>query len=193
MNVLNSILKILSVTFFLLGVSYAAGDNQEAYSKYKQALDAYESDEIDLAYRLAFEAKNIYVPGSGTDITIRGQATFLQEGPFGPKFKSFTVNGDRKNYEIKKLLRKIKLKQPPIAIVEVYRTKDQRIVKVKNIGKLPLDDLIVSIDGEEVGTFEKIESQATEEITVSGGSMRTISFEEADGFMPKSIAVGGGR
>lgn len=180
--------KVLLSLFFITTLSHAESSAQ-AYTKYQEALSAYESNNMDLAYALASEARGIRPQSEfgGTKLTIQGNATYLQEGPFHPDTKSYTIQGFKGNYELNKLFKKIKLKKSPIALVEIYETNDETIINIQNVGKLPLDDFRVFINGTQVASFDQIVAAGTKTARSSAVEMESVSFKEADGFAPQSI------
>ena len=172
-------------------LSYAEDSSAEAYTKYQEALSAYESNNIDKAYALASEARVIRPQSEfdGTKLFVQGRVTYLQEGPFGPDTKSYTIRGSKDNYELNKLFKKIKLKKTPIALVQIYKTNEETIIRVQNVGLLPLDDFMVFINGNQVARFEQIIVGDPQTRNISTVAMGSVSFKEADGFAPKSITL----
>jgi len=164
--------------------------NHIAYNHYTNAIKFLYAKDHKKAYEEAMKAKDIYNNEDNTKeqkIVLPYLPGFLRQSAQTPSRIYYKIYRD-KNYELKRLIRKVKLLSPPIALVTFDQTSTYIDIKIKNVGDLPFDNFTVEINYEEVKTFDKI--IPNQEVTFrfyTVDKVEAISFKEAYGFAPKAI------
>ncbi len=145
-------------------------NNQEAYAEAMQAKEVYDNE--------LKEEKTIelpYIPG------------YIRQSAQTPKRIYYKIV-KKHIYELKRLIRKIKLLNPPIPFVVINKTSTYIEVSVKNYGDTPLDNLVVEINYEQVAVFAKINPGDTKTVRYNKTmDISQISFSEDYGFAPSPI------
>ena len=95
---------------------------------------------------------------------------------------------EEQNYELTRLIRKIKLLNPPIPMIIFNQTSTYIDITVQNVGDTPLDKFAIEINYETVTTFDKIEPNETKKFRYNKVvPLEQITFKEEYGFAPVPI------
>jgi hypothetical protein len=165
--------------------------NHIAYKHYIGAIKYLYDRNYTLAYDEANRAKSIYDNTKSDIKTIKlpYAPAFIREGPFTPRRIIYEVIRKR-DYELKRLIKKIKLLAPPIGYVTIYRGSTYVDIVVQNLGDLPLDQFSIILNGEVLKVFDKITPTQQKKYRYNGVvSIETIEFKEADGFAPEAFEL----
>ncbi|RUM31438.1 MAG: hypothetical protein DSY42_02635 [Aquifex sp.] len=190
------------IVFLFLGVfSLAVGKckvlkedryKERAYNLYVKALKLYEENKLKEAYRTLKQALEIY----DTDedyIPISYECSKLIPGAYLPIRKKY-FKEDKKEYDVYKLMRNIKLKLYPKLLVILKISSNRLRVSVYNLGNkedtLPADDVKVIVwrysykDEKNLGDIGAGEKK---EIVIEGGGYSKVEVKERYGFTPFPI------
>lgn len=162
--------------------------NHTAYNHYKRAIEyMYQADHTN-AYSEAMSAKAIYENfETNEDINLPYIPGYIRENAATPKRIYYKII-EPHNYELKRLITKIKLLNPPIALVTYIQTSTYVDITVQNVGDTPLDNFLVEINYEKVKNFEKIiPNQVVTYRYNSSTKIDSLSFTEEYGFAPEPI------
>ncbi|SFV75279.1 hypothetical protein MNB_SM-3-7 [hydrothermal vent metagenome] len=163
--------------------------NHIAYRDYQKAIDEMYKKEYKKAYSYAMHAKSIYPQNKRSLIALAYMPSYLRESAYEPK-KIYYKIVIYKQYELDRLVTKIKLLSPPIPSVIVKRTSTYMDIIIRNYGDLPLDEFALVIDGKKVITYNKILPNEEKVYRYeSAPIMHEIGFNERYGFAPKSIVI----
>ena len=118
--------------------------------------------------------------------------SFLRETAYAAK-KIYYKTVVHKEYELNRLITKIKLLSPPIPAVVIKRTSTYIDIIVRNYGDLPLDNFEIILDSQSVVKYTKIlPSQEKVYRYEKAPMLHEIAFKEEYGFAPKSILMNEG-
>ena len=159
-----------------------------AYNHYKKAIDFMFAKNHKAAYNEAMAAKAIYDNGAkAKDITLPYIPGYIRENAQTPVriyYKIFQT----KNYELHRLIRKIKLLNPPIPMVVFRQTSTFVDIEVQNFGDLPLDKFGIEVNFEKAVVFEKVNPGESKTFRYNKAvELENIRFTEEFGFAPKDI------
>jgi hypothetical protein len=164
--------------------------NHIAFNNYKKAVKLLYDGDYKQAYKLVMKAKEYYDENDRNKVPLPYISGYLREQAFTPRRIYYKMLVDRE-YELTRLIRKIKLLSPPIAMVVIKRTSTYIQIDIQNIGDLPLDKFEIYLNDEKVVAFDKINPDETKQyIYKEAPVLDTISFKEAYGFAPDSISMG---
>ncbi len=164
--------------------------NHIAYNHYKKAVDfMYEKNHTE-AYDEAIKAKEVYDNSLNKDeqvINLPYVPGFVRESAQTPKRIYYKIMKEYE-YEIQRLITKIKLLNPPIPFIILNKTSTYIDITIVNYGDTPLDKFEIDINYETVKVFDKINPKAKKTFRVNKAmEIEQISFKEAYGFAPKLI------
>ncbi len=145
------------------------GDHKQAYNEAKAAKAVYDTDEANQKIILP------YIPG------------YIRESAQTPRRTYYKIVIEEL-YELKRLIRKIKLLNPPIPLVILSKTSTYIDVTVQNVGDTPLDNFVVEVNFEEAATFANIKPNESKTVRYNNTEvLEQISFREDYGFAYKTI------
>lgn len=159
-----------------------------AYNHYKDAVKLLFEKDHKEAYRHAMAAKAIYDnEAKGKEIVLPYIPGYIRESAQTPRriyYKIFQTQ----NYELHRLVRKIKLLNPPIPMVVLKQTSTFVDIEVQNFGDLPLDKFSIEVNYEDATTFDKVNPGETKVYRYHRAvELENIRFGEEFGFAPKEI------
>ena len=164
--------------------------NHIAYNHYKNAMKYMFDKKHKEAYEEAMKAKKVY------DNSLNEKAQII-DLPYVPGYVRESAQTPRRTYykivkkhvyELKRLIRKIKLLNPPIPFVVLNQTSTYIDITVKNFGDTPLDNLIVEVNYEKAASFDKIYPNKSKTVRFNKTmNLEQISFSEEYGFAPALI------
>jgi len=158
-----------------------------AYNHYRKAINLMYAKDHKGAYEEAMKAKEIYKNNDQNLIHLPYIPGYVRESAQTPR-RIFYKIIEKQNYELNRLIRKIKLLNPPIPLIRFNQTSTYIDVIVTNVGDTPFDNLSVEINYEPVTTFEKINPNDTKRYRYNSvAKLENISFKEEFGFAPKTI------
>jgi len=163
--------------------------NHIAYNFYKEAITLLYDGNYKEAYTKAIKAKDTYDNTNKKEQIIKLPYIpgFIRENAQAPRRLYYKIVKEQP-YELKRLIRKIKLLSPPLAMVIIDKTSTYTDIKVTNIGDLPLDKFGIEINYEQVTTFDKIEPNETKTYRYNNSQpIEQITFSEEYGFNPEPI------
>ncbi|MCK5294090.1 MAG: hypothetical protein KAJ49_05510 [Arcobacteraceae bacterium] len=163
--------------------------NHIAYNHYKKAMKLMYEKKHKEAYEEAIKAKDVYNNSLKENqvIELPFIPGYIRESAQTPKRTYYKIIEEH-IYELKRLIRKIKLLNPPIPFVVLNQTSTYIDITVENFGDTPLDNLIVEINYEKVATFPKIYPLKSETIRYHKTmNLEQITFTEDYGFAPSTI------
>lgn len=159
-----------------------------AYNHYKKAIDLLYMKNHQEAYSEAMSAKAVYdANATQKEIILPYLPGYVRESAQTPRRIYYKILVD-KNYELHRLIKKIKLLSPPVPMVVLNQTSTYVDIEVKNFGDLPLDNFGIEVNFEKVKTFPKINPK--ESVTYRFDKavvVEQIRFSEEFGFAPKEI------
>jgi len=165
--------------------------NHIAYNYYKTAIKALYQDDYKSAYENAMNAKDIV---DNTDLNITTIAlpfmpSFMRESSYSPKRTYYKIIKE-KEYELKRLITKVKLISPPIASVVIHRSSTTIDVILRNHGDLPFDKFEVLVNEKPIALFNKLLPNEEQTIRIEKApKLYEVSFKEKYGFAPKSFVL----
>jgi len=166
--------------------------NHLAYRDYKDAIKAMYKKDHKKAYKLAINAKKIYSQDDTSLIPLPYMPSFLRESAYSAK-RIYYKTVIHKEYELQRLITKIKLLSPPIPAVVIKRTSTYIDIIVKNYGDLPLDDFEILLDSQSVVKYSKILPMEEKVYRYEKAPiLHEIAFKEAYGFAPQTILMNEG-
>ena len=161
--------------------------NHIAYNKYKKAIKFMYDKKHKEAYKLAAEAKELYKDNKENVIDLPYIPGYIRENAHTPRRIYYKII-KQQEYEINRLIRKIKLLNPPIPMIVFNKTSTYIDITITNVGDTPFDKLAIEINYEPVVVFDKIEPNETKTYRYNSSvQIETISFKEEYGFAPNSI------
>lgn len=168
-----------------------ADNSKPAYELYKDALALYADKEFDEAYEKASKARDLFeADGENPNITIEARPKYIHEGAFSPDKKQYEIKEYKNDYEVNRLIKKIKLLNPPMAFVKLSQTDESISVEVTNVGSMPLDNFTIKLDSKDFTIFPIIDKgESKHKVIYMKDKYTNISFSEEDGFAPTSISV----
>jgi hypothetical protein len=127
-----------------------------AYNHYKKAIDLMYKNNHKDAYTNAMIAKDIYDYNATktNEIILPHIPGYIRQSAQAPTKINYKIF-ETKNYELKRLIRKIKLLNPPIPLVVFAKTSTYIDITVENFGDLPLDNFTIFINGNKAHIFKK--------------------------------------
>ena len=168
--------------------------NHTAYISYQNAIKTmYEGNYKD-AYAHAMNARKIFYAGDAKEqiIPIPYMPSYVRESAYSPKRIYYKLL-KYKQYELRRVITKIKLMSPPIATVILKRTSTYIDIIVRNYGDLPLDDFEILLNNQSMVKYEKILPNEEKIYKYeSAPALHEISFKEEFGFAPNSIMLNEG-
>jgi len=164
--------------------------NHIAYNHYKKAIELLYKKEHKSAYEEASKAKEFFDNEmENENIVLPYIPGFIRESAQTPKRIYYKILIE-KDYELKRLIRKIKLLNPPIPLIVLNQTSTYIDVIIKNVGDLPLDNFLVEVNFEEAARFEKINPNESKTYRYSNSvKIEDLSFKEDYGFAPSAIEL----
>lgn len=164
--------------------------NHSAYNHYKRAIDFMYANDHKNAYNEAISAKDIYDNTKiGGDIQLPYIPGYVRENAQTPRRIYYKIVEDH-NYELKRLIRKIKLLNPPIPLITYIQTSTYIDITVQNVGDIPLDKFVIEINYEKIKEFDKINpNQSLTYRYNSSSKIDSLSFTEEYGFAPEPIEL----
>ncbi len=168
--------------------------NHTAYISYQNAIKTmYEGNYKD-AYTHAMSAKKIFYISDEKEqiIPIPYMPSYVRESAYGPKRIYYKLL-KYKQYELKRVITKIKLMSPPIATVILKRTSTYIDIIIRNYGDLPLDEFELFLDNKSMVKYTQILPNEEKVYRYdSAPVLHEISFKEEFGFAPNSIMLSEG-
>ncbi len=158
------------------------------YNHYAKAIKLMYAKNHKDAYSEAMSAKNIYdANATQKEIVLPYLPGYVRESAQTPRRIYYKILVP-KNYELYRLIRKIKLLNPPIPMVVLNQTSTYVDIEIKNYGDLPLDKFGIEINDEKVYQFPKINPNQSVTYRYNKSlSVEHIKFSEEFGFAPKDI------
>ncbi len=160
-----------------------------AYLFYSKGIEELYSGNYKNAYDYAMRARAIYENDKADYIPLPYMPSYVRESAYTPK-RIYYKMINYKQYELNRLITKIKLLSPPIPTVVFNRTSTYIDVTIRNFGDLPLDRFEVFLNDEKIALYEKILPHEEKIVRVeSAPKLYEISFKEKYGFAPNSIML----
>lgn len=162
--------------------------NHIAYNHYEKAVKLMFNKQHKLAYEEAIKAKDIYDNTTSKEklIDLPYIPGYLRESAQTPSRIYYKII-KQNEYQINRLIRKIKLLNPPIPMVIINKTSTYIEIKVTNYGDTPLDKFAVEVNYETLKVFNKIYPKKTKIFRVNKSvNIEQLSFKEEYGFAPKT-------
>jgi len=163
--------------------------NHIAYNHYENAIKLMYQKKHKEAYAEAMKAKDVYdnIAKKEQTINLPYIPGYIRESAQTPRRTYYKIV-KQKTYELKRLIRKIKLLDPPIPFVVLNQTSTYIDVTVTNFGDTPLDNLVVEINFEKAAVFDKINPKESKTVRFDKSmNIEQISFTEEYGFAPAQI------
>lgn len=164
--------------------------NHIAYNHYKKAIKLlYEKEQIS-AYKEAYKAKEFFDNSlDNRDIVLPYMPGYLRESAQTPKRIYYKILVER-DYELTRLIRKIKLLNPPIPLVVLNQTSTYIDITINNSGEVPLDNFVIEVNYEKVAEFDRVYPNQSQTYRYNQSVLiEEISFSEAYGFAPAAIEL----
>jgi len=165
--------------------------NHLAYNHYKKAIKLMYEKKHKLAYKEAMIAKNMYDNSLKKEkiIDLPYIPGYIRQSAQAPRRVYYKIL-KKQVYEIDRLIRKIKLLNPPIASIVLNKTSTYIDISITNDGDLPFDNFIIEINYEKVASFDKIAPKETKTFRYYiDSNIEQISFKEEYGFAPAPIEL----
>ena len=163
--------------------------NHIAYNHYKNAIKLMYKKKHKEAYEEAIKAKKVYDNSLKEEqiIALPYIPGYVRESAQTPR-RTFYKIVEEHIYELTRLIRKIKLLNPPIPFIVLNQTSTYIDITVENFGDTPLDNLAIEVNYEKAATFEKIYPFKSKTIRFHKTmKIEQISFTEDYGFAPSII------
>ncbi len=158
-----------------------------AYNHYKKAIKHMYAKEHKEAYDEAIKAKNIFLNQKNNKIALPYMPGYVRENAQTPRRIYYKII-EEQNYELTRLIRKIKLLNPPIPMVILNQTSTYVDIQIQNLGDVPLDKFGIEINYEKIITFDKINPNETKTYRYNKTvQLEQLTFSEEYGFIPMPI------